>query len=413
MTDIEVWLSRQRGDRGDLRVGTAHVTRVRGRLSTTFLYSPDYLAAGGRGIDPALALDPGAQYVPGLPRAFLDTAPDRWGRNLIDKAERLRARDEGRVSRSLDDLDYLLGVSDDTRQGALRFRAAGSSDFAGPPAEVPPLLALPALLRASERVLGEDDAAGALKQLLDTGTTGLGGARPKASVVLEDGGLALAKFPHQGDRWDVMGWEAVAIDLLRAAGVRAPEARLVPVGSVSALVLRRFDRDGGGRIPYFSAMTALEASDGQSRDYVELAQAVRDLSAEPRADLRELYRRVAASVALGNTDDHLRNHGFVGARGGWRLSPAFDVNPNPVLGARRATSVAGADAFPEEVEGLAALAEDCDLSASEAAGVVREVSDAVADWASAARRRGLAAREAALMGEAIGPRLEALVRRFG
>ena len=207
-------------------VGQAHVTRSRGQVSTTFLYDPTYLADGGMNIDPALSLVPGAQYQSGLIGAFADSAPDRWGRNLIRKAERSRAREEGRVPRQLDDLDFLLGVSDDTRQGALRFRPPGSEEFLGEPSRVPRLVALPELLHASDELASDDAPSNAVKRLLDTGTTGLGGARPKASVRLDDGGLAIAKFPHSSDSWDVMAWEATALDLLETAGVRTPQHQL-------------------------------------------------------------------------------------------------------------------------------------------------------------------------------------------
>ncbi|AXH35541.1 hypothetical protein DVJ78_09085 [Humibacter sp. BT305] len=217
MTTVEVLLD-QAG--GSVLVGQAYFTRQRRELSTTFLYDSDYLAAGGMSIDPALPLVTGAQHQNGMVGAFADSAPDRWGRNLIEKAERVRAREEQRAPRRLDDLDFLLGVSDDTRQGALRYRVAGTTVFVGEPSHVPPLISLPELLRASDEVASDGDTAAAVKQLLDTGTTGLGGARPKASVRLEDGALAIAKFPHAADRWDVMAWEATALDLLGSAGIR-------------------------------------------------------------------------------------------------------------------------------------------------------------------------------------------------
>lgn len=378
MTDVDVFIDTAGSPR---RVGTAHVTRSRGRVSTTFLYDPAYLVAGGDGIDPSLRLDPGAQYYAGLLRAFADTAPDRWGRNLIAKAERTRAREENRAPRRLDDLDYLLGVSDNTRQGALRFRLPGHTDFLGEPSTVPCLVSLPALLRAGERVETDDDPADAVKQLLSTGTTGLGGARPKASVSLDDGGLAIAKFPHASDRWNVMAWEATALDLMESAGIRCPRRSLVAVGG----------------------------ADGEQRDYVDLAESVRDLSPSPRHDLHELFSRVVGSVALGNTDDHLRNHGFLASRGSWTLSPAFDVNPNPDPMARRATSIVGADTLPDEVDGLAALAEDCDLPQESARERMGAIADRLAPWRECARRNRVPEREITMMAEAVTPRLEALV----
>ena len=392
-------------------VGQAHVTRSRGQVSTTFLYDPTYLADGGMNIDPGLSLVSGAQYHPGLVGAFADSAPDRWGRNLIRKAERSRAREEGRVPRQLDDLDFLLGVSDDTRQGALRFRPPGSDEFLGEPSRVPRLVALPELLHASDELASDDDPSDAVKRLLDTGTTGLGGARPKASVRLDDGGLAIAKFPHSSDSWDVMAWEATALDLLEAAGVRTPQHQLTQVGNRSILILRRFDRTrDGGRIGYISAMTATGSSDGDQKDYADLAEAIRDLSRSPVQDLHEFYDRIIASIALGNTDDHLRNHGFLADRGLWRLSPVFDVNPNPDPSRPRAMSIMGADAMPDEIDGLLAIANDYRLTQSEARERIRRITVPLSGWRGQARANRVLEREITMMSESIEPRLEALTR---
>lgn len=188
MTTVEVFIDAAGAPR---LVGQVRVARARGRVSTTFLYDPAYLADGGANLDPALLLAPGAQHQDGPVRVFADSAPDRWWRNLIRKAERSRAREEGRVPRRLDDLDFLLGAGDGTRQGALRFRLLGHDEFLGEPSRIPRLIALPELLRAGDALASDDDPSDALKRLLDTGTTGLGGARPKASVRLDDGGLAV------------------------------------------------------------------------------------------------------------------------------------------------------------------------------------------------------------------------------
>lgn len=408
MTTVEVLMDEAGGTR---LVGQAHITRTRGQISTTFLYAQDYLAGDGTAIDPSLPLVTGAQHQAGLVPAFADSAPDRWGRNLVEKAERSRAREEGRAPRRLDDLDFLLGVSDDTRQGALRFRHPGSDDFLGKASHVPQLISLPELLRASDQLASDDDPSAAVKQLLDTGTTGLGGARPKASVRLEDGSLAIAKFPHGGDRWDVMAWEATSLDLMESAGIRAPQRRLTRVGDRSVLILRRFDRSGtGDRIGYISAMTATGSTDGEHRDYADVAESMRDLSRSPRADHHELFDRVVASVALANTDDHLRNHGFLTDRGAWSLSPVFDVNPNPELGRHRATSVMGADAFPEEVDALIAFGGECSLSLDQARERLRRIVTALSGWRDIARRNRIPEREIALMADSIEPRLASVAK---
>ncbi|MFZ8756021.1 type II toxin-antitoxin system HipA family toxin [Microbacterium sp. HMH0099] len=405
MTTLDVFLDAPGGPR---LVGQAYFTRNRGQVSTTFAYDSGYIAQGGMSIDPSLPLVSGSQHGNGLVPAFADSAPDRWGRNLIEKAERLRSREAGRAPRRLDDLDFLLGVSDDTRQGALRFRLPGSASFLGDAAHVPPVVSLPELLRAADDVSAGDDSARAVKQLLDTGTTGLGGARPKASVRLEGGGLAIAKFPHQSDQWDVMAWEATALDLLEAAAIRTPRRRLTKVGSRSILLLERFDRSADGRIGYISAMTAVGARDGDHRDYADIVLAVRDLAQSPRRDLRELFDRVVANVVLGNTDDHLRNHGLLSTGPGWTLSPAFDVNPQPDAYRPRSTTIMGADAPPDEAEALIPFAEECDLDATTARARIASVVGAMTDWKDCARGKGITTSEIAMMSESIDLRMAAV-----
>ncbi len=342
-------------------------------------------------------------------RAFADSAPDKWGRNLIEKAERLRARAEDRAPRRLDDLDFLLGASDDTRQGALRYRYLGEDSFMGPPARVPQLISLPELLHAADGLSSDGDPSAAVKQLLDTETTGLGGARPKASVRLDDGTLAIAKFPHSSDGWDVMAWEATALDLLQAAGIKVPQRRLTRVGERSVLILHRFDRTSQGhRVGYISAMTVLGAEGGDHRDYSDIAGAIRDLSRSPKADHHELFNRVVTNVALGNTDDHLRNHGFLADRGSWTLSPAFDVNPTPDQWRSRATTIMGSESFPDEAAALLSFAGECSLSREQACNRIGRISSALAGWQETARSNGISKHEIAMMGESIGPRLEAV-----
>ncbi len=409
MTTIETFIDLH----GQTRlVGRADFTRSRGTVSTTFRYHPGYL--GDRdsiNIDPSLLLVEGAQHVAGLLPAFADTAPDRWGRNLIDRAERARAREQDRRPRSHDDVDYLLAVSDNTRQGALRFRLGGAAEFVGEPSRVPQHISLPHLLHASDQLAADAEATEAVKELLDTGTTGLGGARPKASVLLEDGSLGIAKFPHASDQWDVIAWEAVALDLLSDAGIRVAQHQRVRVADRSILLLRRFDRDPhSARRAYVSAMTATGSRDGDRRDYVDIFAALRDMADAPRDEARELYDRVIASVVLGNTDDHLRNHGFVAAGPRWALSPAFDVNPNPDLAKSRATSIAGATDHDDEIEGLLALADDAGVTLDQARQRFAHVAAALKHWRERAARHGIPAREVSMMADSIEPRLETVTK---
>ena len=376
-----------------IQAGTAFFTARGGKLvSTTFQYETSYLAAKESFfLDPELQLVTGGQNVSGLPGAFQDCSPDRWGRNLITKARRAQAKAEDRRLETLTEVDFLAGASDVTRQGALRFRAVQGGPFLRDDTEVPKLLELPRLLRAADAVSRDDDFA-AIKELLAAGTGSLGGARPKASV---RGGstLYIAKFPHPDDDWDVMAWEKTALDLAEAAGIRVPVSRLTEVGGRHVLLLERFDRRGSTRIHYLSAMTLLSARDGDSHDYWEIAEALPEVSSATRADLNELWRRIAFSIVINNTDDHLRNHGLVHEAGAWRLSPAFDLNPNPDAATARATGVGGEHHRAEALEALLANVKDFDLDQHRATEILQEVTEAVSRWREVAGSHGVSTSE--------------------
>ena len=381
-------------------VGEIFFTAKGGKLvSSTFSYDTGYLAWDGAfPIDPALGLHTGGQHVTGLPGAMQDCAPDRWGRNLITKARRGAALAEGRKAETLADADFLVGVSDFTRQGALRFTARQNGPFLGEGAEVPQLIELPRLLRAAEAASLDEDFA-AIMTLLDAGTGSLGGARPKASA--RDGNqLLIAKFPHSNDEWDVIAWEKTALDLAEIAGIRVPRTRLTRVDDRAVLLLDRFDRRHDGRVPYVSAMTVLSAHDGESHDYVEVAETLPEISAATRADLNELWRRIALSVLVNNTDDHLRNHGLLHGRGGWRLSPAFDVNPNPDTGTARQTGVGGAYEREDALEALREYTKEFDLTPARAGELLDQIKAAVSGWREVAAGNGVKAKEMELFSDA-------------
>ena len=283
-----------------------------------------------------------------------------------------------------------------TRQGALRLRYADSSaatstsgSFLEPDVAVPTLLALPRLLAAADAVQRDPDDLAAAQVLLDAGSGSLGGSRPKASVRIRDR-LMIAKLPHGGDDWDVEAWEATALDLADAAGISVPGRRLTRVDGRAVLLLTRFDRTATGhRLPYVSAMTLLGRSEDDVCDYADLCDAVSDEGSATNADLEALWRRIAFSVAIHNTDDHLRNHGFLRAKGGWTLAPIFDVNPDPDVHAHRLTGIAGARALDDEARGLESLAAECRLSVSRRSQIATEVLDATSRWATVARDHGI------------------------
>jgi serine/threonine-protein kinase HipA len=368
-------------------VGTAHFTRRGRAVTTTFTYSPTYLARpGAYAVDPALPLDVGRGHTTGLPGAFADSAPDRWGRRLIEKAWPGPA--------SISEVDYLVGVSDHSRQGALRYRRPDNPDYVADGHDIPRLVDLGRLLHASDQLAAagrnhDADELHAVRELLDVGGTTLGGARPKASVIDADGALSIAKFPHPGDEWDVMAWEKTALDLAERAGLDVPTRHLTKVDGRSVLILRRFDRDGEDRLGYASAMTLTGLTDGDPADYLDLAAAIADHSPQPDADLADLWRRMALFTAIHNIDDHFRNHGFLHSPGGWKLAPAFDVNPNPDPNKARATSINGATSTAEEREALLEAAPYFGVAPDRGLEILTEVEVAAASWRAVAAGNGI------------------------
>jgi serine/threonine-protein kinase HipA len=363
--------------------------------SASFLYDASYLAdPDAYALDPSLPLVVGSLQTPvgrALFGAFRDCAPDRWGRMLLTREEAARAKRTRTAPRSLSEVDVLLGVRDDLRQGALRFRLSdGGPYLAAEDSGIPVLTDLPALLDIAERVESDNAGDSELKRLLRAGSS-LGGARPKAHVIDGGGRIAIAKFPSAGsDTWNVMAWEKVALDLARQAGITVPDSQLIRIGGRTVLIVDRFDRQGTARIGYASAMTMLEASDGDQRSYLEIAGVIEERSTTVRDDLRQLWRRMCFSVLISNTDDHLRNHGFLHGRAeSWGLSPAFDLNPNPAPGLKELSTAIDFGDFHASVDTLMGVAQYFRLDAREAADVLAQVSDAVGHWRATAASHGL------------------------
>lgn len=369
-------------------------TRTRGaRQTASFQYADSWLARPDAfGIDPALPPARGPFHTDRpLFNAFADPAPDRWGQNLIRRNERRQARMERRQPRTLQAIDYLTLVDDRTRLGALRFRNAGGGEFlttAGD-RQVPPVVDLPRLLSAATRVIDAEETDEDLRLLLAPGTS-LGGARPKAAVRDTDGHLLIAKFPRSDDEWPVTRWEAAAMALARAAGIEVAPFRLRSVSGRPVLTARRFDRRHDRRIAFTSALTALEASDHEQRSYPEIAEFLRREGSDVNRDLRQLWRRVVFNVLVSNTDDHLRNHGFLRAPHGWRLSPAYDLNPVPVDVKPRVHALA-LDEFDgtASLETALAVAPLFGMTERDARAAMAEVGQAVRGWRDAAARHGL------------------------
>jgi serine/threonine-protein kinase HipA len=373
-------------------------TRTRGsRETASFEYDASWLARpDAYGIDPELPPSRGQFHtVRPLFNAFTDPSPGRWGQTLLRRNERVRARHERRQPRTLLSVDFLTLVDDATRLGALRFRDPSAREFlASTGKQVPPLVDLSRLLSATSRIAADKETDEDLQLLLAPGTS-LGGARPKASVRDKGGHLLVAKFPRKDDEWPVTRWEATTLALADAAGIDVPTWRLELVQRRPVLLTRRFDRRRDERVHFMSALTALGAADNEAHSYLEIVDAIRREGAAVAADLRQLWRRIVFSILVSNTDDHLRNHGLLRAETGWRLAPAYDMNPVPLDVRPRVHALAiDEDDSTSSLETALSVAPRFGIGrAAEARTLARAVGNVTARWRQFATKNGLKSRE--------------------
>lgn len=391
MADFEVHIDLAGRPR---QIGLARSNRTRGSETILFEYDPSWLEAHDRfSLEPALALTRGAFAPPAGLATFGsigDSAPDTWGRRLMQRAERRQANREGRDVRTLVESDYLLGVADETRLGALRFRWVGQEPFQAPiAAGVPALMDLERLLQITERILRDEETDEDLQLIFAPGSS-LGGARPKASVIDRHGRLSIAKFPKETDDYSIETWEEVALRLADQAGIETPRHELIRVAGKAVMLSRRFDREGQVRIPFLSAMAMMGAKDGERGSYPEMVDALTRYGAQAKVDAPALYRRVVFSVLISNVDDHLRNHGFLWlGKAGWSLSPAYDLNPVPTdLKARVLTTNIDLDEGTCSLDLLEAAAGYFALSLKDARAIIKEVATVTSAWRDTAAAVG-------------------------
>lgn len=399
MSSQQIYVSIELGEETH-KVGKLWFHQRGTRQSASFEYEPNWLKHSEKfALDPALQLTSGAFHTTPdqiLFGAMGDSAPDRWGRVLMRRAESMRAKSAREAVRTLSEADYLLGVNDEARQGALRFSLKYGEPYLTPrdKESIPPLIDLPKLFSATERYLNDDETPEDLKILLAPGSS-LGGARPKASVRDKDGHLVIAKFPKTDDEFNVVVWEAVALTLAKKAGIKTTEWRLELIMNKPVLLLRRFDRQSGRRIPFLSAMSMLGAKDNDPHSYLEIAYAITQHGASPNSDLEELWRRIIFTVLILNTDDHLRNHGFLyEPHKGWRLSPAYDINPTPIeIKARMLSTSINYDDPTASIDLALSVIDDFRIKKARALAIIKEVALAVSEWRSVATQFGLLKRE--------------------
>jgi serine/threonine-protein kinase HipA len=409
---VQVWVDLHQFEQPVL-MGTLHCQSSGAGEIFSFEYDPSWLKQPEVfAFDPDLALAAGHQY-PAPNRAnfgnFLDSSPDRWGRLLMQRRENVLARGEKRRPRALTEWDFLLGVHDETRLGALRFRAAADQAFIDSDKYLaaPPLTSLRELQAASlqfEQHIDDEEHPGYRKwltQLFASGSS-LGGARPKASVRDEAGILCMAKFPSRQDTRDVGGWELVTHRLAVSAGIVVPEARplRVPESPYTTFLVKRFDRSArGGRLAFVSAMTLTQRADGEAgASYLELVDLLQSRGANTQADCEQLFRRVVFNILVHNTDDHLRNHGFFIGEQGLRLSPAYDMNPS----VERRELTLGINEVETACDVSIAMdsCKDYGLTPQQASAVRKQVQAAVSEWQQGANRLHIPEAEQSLMAAA-------------
>ena len=324
------------------RIGFLRVDKVRGEEIFSFEYDDNWIKSGNaKYIDPDLKLFVGPQYLSDQKPnfgVFLDSSPDRWGRMLLQRKESVLARVENRPVRRLAESDFLLGLNDLTRMGGIRFKLdEGASCLAEKTnCMIPPVTSIRELeqisLKLESDVVFQDEHEQRWIDMLVAPGSSLGGARPKANVIDSEGDLLIAKFPSRNDSIDKGAWEYLAYLMAKESGINISASMANKYSQKHHTFLtKRFDREKNDRIHFASAMCLLGYKDGYSYkdggSYLEIIEFIEQYGASPTEDIKELWKRVVFSVAISNTDDHLRNHGFLLTKRGWKLSPAFDVNP--------------------------------------------------------------------------------------
>jgi len=397
---IEVYIDAY-GERHKVGILRRHAGAARERV--TYEHDADWIKSPAAfQFDQTLPLRGGTLH-PGANKVMFgtlgDSAPDTWGRSLMRRRERREAERESRQARTLHETDYLLGVSDKTRMGGIRFYVDGA--FQSPQAKgVPSTVALGDLLQAAQRIERGEETDEDMMMIFAPGSS-LGGARPKASVLDQHGNLSIAKFPREHDGYSVERWEAIVMDMAKAAGLEVAEHQLVQAADNIIFLSRRFDRihrdDDDYRIPFMSAMAVTEHNDGDDTcSYLEIVDAINERGAEPERDRAELFRRMAFTILISNTDDHFRNHGFLWCgKKGWRLSPAYDLNPTPNSTRILSTRIDYDDASASI--GLLRSVAEFFVSMKDADKIILECRDVVKQWQDFAHVHSAPASEIKIM----------------
>lgn len=391
-------------------IGVLSAHQAKGRKAFSFEYAPSWIASRSQLlIDPDIGWYAGSQFPQGKENfgVFLDCMPDRWGRTLLKRRAAQLAKDAGKPVPILYDIDFLLGVHDESRMGALRFKLDQNGSFLDndPKTPIPPLSSIRELQYAASAVESDAGVEAVRKWLgilLAPGSS-LGGARPKANVLGGKNNLWIAKFPSKNDTIDVGAWEFLVHCLALEAGVNMAESNMQKImGNFHTFLTKRFDRFQGERIHFASAMTMTGNNEDSIRDqaasYLDLAEFIQFTGAKPREDLHQLWRRIVFNIAVSNTDDHLRNHGFLLSDQGWRLSPAYDMNSSIEKDGLSLNIDLEDNALDFDL--AKSVGEYFQLNKLEMEEIIKEVQNATANWRRLAGKIGISRREQELMASA-------------
>jgi serine/threonine-protein kinase HipA len=392
------------------KIGILSAQQAKGKKAFSFSYAPDWISSKEQQIvDPDISWFKGPQYPNNKENfgVFMDSMPDTWGRTLMKRRAAQRAKESGEQATNLYDIDFLLGVFDETRMGALRFKLDEEGPFLdsnnGMP--TPPWSTIRELQHAAKVLESDEDNEDVKKWLtiLFAPGSSLGGARPKANILDDAGDLWIAKFPSKGDTVDKAAWEYLAYKLALKCGINMSESRIEKVaGNYHTFFSKRFDRFGGSRIHFASAMTMT----GQNEDtikvnpasYLDIAEFLQYNGAQNKNDLNQLWRRIVFNIAISNTDDHLRNHGFLLTEKGWILSPAFDINPSTEKSGLAINIDTNNNAL--EFDLAKSVGEYFQLNVKNMDAIIDEVKEAVRSWKQIAQEIGISKAEQSLMNSA-------------
>jgi serine/threonine-protein kinase HipA len=391
-------------------IGTLSAHFAKGKKAFSFEYDKQWLKSGYQFLlDPDIQLYSGQQFPNGKENfgVFLDSMPDTWGRTLMKRRTAQQAKENNEKAPTLYDIDYLLGVYDESRMGALRLKTKLDGPFLDNNNETPtpPWSSVRELQQAAKSFENDDNNEEAKKWLaiLMAPGSSLGGARPKANILDENKELWIAKFPSKNDSIDKAAWEYLAYLLATKAGINMAPCRIEKIaGNYNTFFTKRFDREKGERIHFASAMTMTGNNEDTIRDntasYLDLAEFISNYGVNIEENLHQLWRRIIFNIAISNTDDHLRNHGFILTYEGWILSPAYDLNPSIDKDGLALNIDTDNNALDFEI--AKSVGDYFRLNNNQMNSIINEVLESISQWKKIAKEIGIPRSEQELMEKA-------------